>query len=247
MPPLTPPSDATGNPAMLELQDCTSNDTDTGLLTPVKKFVDDIRALKGDPDSQILVAAIAAPTTPYGEVWTTGPGQNNEAWPAIMHSCGTGPGVTNPSAEATTDGSFGDPAVRIHQFVDGFQDSIFFSVCEPSYAGSMSAIAKRITQKFAPPCVTGKIATTAAGTPDCTVTDHVYDSTDKTWQDQVLKNCDQNGGQAPCWRLQPGDNMTCTGQVLAVTETDANKTATTLERSMECVLCLPGTSQPGCN
>ncbi len=247
MPPLTPPSDATGNPPTLELADCTSNDTDSGLLTPVSKFIQDIRGLKSDPDNQILVAAIAAPTDPYGVVWLPGTGQSNEAWPQVMHSCGTGPtGVTNPSAQTTTDGSFGDPAVRIHQFVDGFQDSIFFSVCEPSYAGSLSAIATRINQKFAPPCVGGQIAKTTAGTPDCTVTDRVYDSTDKTWQNQVLRNCDENGNQAPCWRLQPGD-ASCAGQVLSVNETDANKTAATLERSLECVLCLPGVPQTGCN
>ncbi len=248
MPPLTVPSDATGNPPMLTLQDCTSNDTDSGLLTPVSKFISDIRALKSDPDSQILVAAIAAPTAPYGIVWRPASNKPSELWPEIMHSCGTGDtGVTNPTAETTTDGSFGDPAVRIHQFLDGFRDSVFFSVCEPSYADALSAIATRINQKFEPPCVGGKIAQTTAGTPDCTVTDRIYDSSDRSWKDQVVQDCDENGNQAPCWRLQPGDSATCAGQVLSVNETDANKSAGTLERSLECVLCLPGTSQPGCD
>jgi hypothetical protein len=247
MPPLTPPADATGDPPMLALQDCTSNDTDSGLLTPVGKFIKDIRALKKDPDNQILVAAIAAPPAPYGVVWQTDTGHTTEAWPEVMHSCGVGPGVTNPAADTTaTDGSFGDPAVRIQQFLNGFQDSVFASVCEPSYAGSLTGIANRINQKFAPPCVTSKIAKTADGTPDCTVTDRVYDATDDTWGSQSLRNCDQNGNQPPCWRLENG-GTTCAGQLLTVNESTANKGASSIQRAMECVLCLPGTSQPGCD
>ncbi|HXU63259.1 MAG TPA: hypothetical protein VN962_16265 [Polyangia bacterium] len=246
MPPLTPPADATGNPPMLALQDCTSNDTDSGLLTPVSKFINDIRGLKTDPDNQILVSAIAAPAAPYGVVWRTDNNTANEAWPEIMHSCGVGPGVTNPAAETTTDGSFGDPAVRIQQFLGGFQDSVFASVCEPSYAGALAAIANRINQKFAPPCVTAKIAKTASGTPACNVSDRIFNGTNNNWGDQELQNCDENGNQPPCWRLQSG-GTTCAGQVLVVNESSANQAATTIQRTMECVLCLPGTSQPGCD
>jgi hypothetical protein len=246
MPPLTVPSDANGNPPMLALEDCTSNDTDSGLLTPVSKFISDIRRLKPDPDNQILVAAIMAPPAPYGVVWRPDP-MTNELWPEVMHSCGVGPtGVTNPAAETTTDGSFGDPGVRIQQFLNGFQDSVFASVCDPSYAGSLSAIANRINQKFAPPCVTGHIAKTASGTPDCKVSDRVFDATDNTWGGEVLQNCDDNGNQPPCWRLQSTD-AGCAGQVLEVNESTANLTAPTIERTMECTLCLAGSSQQGCD
>lgn len=247
MPPLLPPSDATGNPPTLALDACTSNDTSSGMLIPVSKIISDIRGLKKDPDNQILVAAIAAPPAPYGEIWLTDTSHPNESWPEIMHSCGTGPtGVTNPAADTTTDGSFGDPAVRITQFLAGFQDSVFASICDPSYAGSLSAIANRINTKFQPPCVTGKIAKTAAGTPDCTVADRIYDAADDTWGDQALRNCDDNGNQPPCWRFQPG-GTSCAGQLLTVTESAANMASATIQRSMECVLCLPGTSQPGCD
>ncbi len=50
MPPLTPPSDASGNPPMLELRTAPPNDTSSGMLTPVSKFIEDIRALKTEPD-----------------------------------------------------------------------------------------------------------------------------------------------------------------------------------------------------
>jgi len=247
MPPVLPPADATGNPPVLTLQDCVPNDTDSGLLIPVQKFIDDIRGLKHDPDNQILVAAISAPTAPYAVAWNTTKDHPDEAWPDVLHSCGTSnDGLMNPAATPTTDGSFGDPAIRIQRFLGGFQDSVFASVCEQTYAGALTAIGNRINQKFAPPCLTAKVAKTADGTPDCTVADRVYDAADGTWGGQALRNCDENGNQPPCWRLESG-GATCAGQLLTVNESAANKAAPTIERSMECVLCLPGTSQPGCD
>lgn len=241
LPPLTPPSDASGTPPMLQLNKCTSNDTSSGMLIPVSKFINDIRALKVDPDNQILVAAIAAPAAPYGVVWTTEKDHPTEAFPEVMHSCGTGPfGVTNPSAAPTSDGSFGDPGVRIQQFLNGFTGSVFSSVCDPSYAGAMINIAKTINQKFAPPCFTGQIAKTADGTPDCSVIDRALDGAGSS---QALPNCDQNGNHAPCWSLVTGD-QSCSGQLLNVTTSGTGGGA--IDRSIECSICVPGVSRPGC-
>ena len=71
MPPLNPPSDAQGTPSMptLDLTDCQDNDQGTGLLTPVSTFVSQIKALKADPDHQIIVSSISAPPTPYAVAW----------------------------------------------------------------------------------------------------------------------------------------------------------------------------------
>ena len=78
-----PTADATGNPPILSLTDCESNDTDSGMLTPVRKFISDIRALKPDPDNQILVAAIMAPAEPYAMTWVPAPKGSgpSEQWP----------------------------------------------------------------------------------------------------------------------------------------------------------------------
>ncbi len=48
----------TGTTPTLDMTNCMSNDTGSGLLTPVSQFISDIKALKTDPDNQILVAAI---------------------------------------------------------------------------------------------------------------------------------------------------------------------------------------------
>ena len=251
MPPLTPPPDATGNPLILNLTACKSNDTDSGMLTPVSKFISDIRGLKSDPDSQILVAAIMAPTAPYAVTWAPAPKGSgvSEQWPEVMHSCGAAGGdAVNPAAtDLISDGSFGDPGVRISQFLNGFSDSVAASICAPSYASSLTAIATRINQKFLPACVTGHIARTTTGTPDCSVVDRLFDATDRTWSEQTLLNCDDTGNKTPCWKLDaPAADSKCTGQVLTVNESDANKAAETIERSLECNVCAPGSDQPGC-
>lgn len=157
MPPLTPPSDTQGTSTAptLDLTNCTSNDTGSGLLTPVAKFVSDIKALKPDPDHQIIVASIVAPATPYTVAWVSPTGgqstQPGELWPEIEHSCGpAGSYDVNPKAtQNPTDLSFGDPAVRIAQFVQAFPESVQGSICDLNFATTLSAVASKIGQLVA--------------------------------------------------------------------------------------------------
>ncbi len=160
-PPLTPPSDAQGTATAptLDLANCQDNETGTSALTPVSQFVNDIKALKFDPDNQILVAAIAAPAVPYTVAWMPQSGGQNtqpgELWPNVMHSCGasgSAPGsYVNPEAtQHTTDGSFGDPAVRITQFTNAFPNSVLGSVCDPSFGGVLGTLASMIGQRVEP-------------------------------------------------------------------------------------------------
>jgi hypothetical protein len=229
MPPLTPPSSQT----MLNLTSCLSNDTGTGLLTPVSTFVSDIRALKPDPDNQIVVAAISGPPTPYTVAWVSESGGQNtqpgELWPQIEHSCGpVGFDDVNPaSTMSTTDGSFADPGVRIAQFVKAFPRSFLGSICDASYAATMMAIAARIGGLITPPCITGTVQS-VQGIPACTVRKG----------SSVLPNCAQNGNQAPCWSLVPGTGS-CVGQSLAITETAATRVEPT---TFSCTLCPAGSS-----
>ena len=148
-PPETPPVDAQGTPSAptLNLTSCESLDTD-GLLTPVSALVNGIKALKNDPDQQIVVGAILAPPAPYTVAWVPAAGAQNprpgELWPHVEHSCG-GLGGVNPLGQVATDGSWGDPAVRIAQWVKGFGDNgVVTSVCDANYASAFSAIAAQI-------------------------------------------------------------------------------------------------------
>ncbi len=152
-PPLNPPTDAqvTGTLPTLNLTNCESNDSSTGLLTPVASLIAGIRALKADPDNQIVVGAISPPATPYTVAWLPQTGglntQPGERWPTIEHSCGAlGGDDVNPLATQTpTDGSFGDPGVRIAQWVHAFgSNGVVTSICDADYSVSFQTIADKI-------------------------------------------------------------------------------------------------------
>ncbi len=158
-PPLAPPGDAQGASTARTLQfaNCEDNESGTSALTPVSRFVADIKALKPDPNNQIVVASIAAPPRPYGVVWVSAQGGQNtqpgELWPQVMHSCGpvAGDDVNPAILQSTTDGSFGDPAVRITQFAGAFPNSVLGSICDTSFASTMNAIATKIGQLITTP------------------------------------------------------------------------------------------------
>jgi MYXO-CTERM domain-containing protein len=149
-PPLKPPADAqmTASGPTLNLTNCESDDSH-GMLTSVTSFVNGIRALKADPDNQIVVGAIVAPATPYTVAWLPEAGGQNtlpgELWPQVEHSCGpVGSGV-NPAGQTTTDESFGDPAVRISQWVQAFgPNGVSASICDGSYTNAFSTIVSKI-------------------------------------------------------------------------------------------------------
>ena len=157
-PPLTAPSDAQGTATAptLDLASCEDNESGSSALTPVSQFVKDIKALKSDPDNQILVAAIAAPAVPYTVAWLPASGgqstQPGELWPSIMHSCGpAGSFDVNPAAtEHPTDQSFGDPAVRITQFTNAFPNSVLGSICDPDFGTTLGTVASKIGQLIHP-------------------------------------------------------------------------------------------------
>jgi len=134
-PPLNPPSDATGNPPTLTLASCESNDTASSALTPVSALIAGIKALKADPSNDIVVSAITAPVAPYIVDWFAGVGAaSNQLWPQVGHSCFN-----------ANDQSFGDPSVRIAQFVRAFgNNGVTGSICDDSYSSAFQLIVDRI-------------------------------------------------------------------------------------------------------
>ncbi len=244
----------TGTTPTLDMTNCMSDDTGSGLLTPVSQFISDIKALKpNDADNQILVAAITGPASPYTVAWLPQSGGQNtqpgELWPVIEHSCGAAGGDdVNPEATMNpTDGSFGDPGVRISQFVNAFPNSVLASICDASYAKSMATIAAKLGALITPPCITGQIQTDSQGQPMCSVVEHLVDMQNNK-KDIALQNCNENGGALPCWTLTMG-GMNCGGAQLSVM--DPPGTNNNSENStVNCSICLPvpvgSTPQPGC-
>jgi hypothetical protein len=247
MPPLNPPNGA----LTLDLTNCMSNDTGSGLLTPVSQFVTDIKALKPDPDHQILVAAITGPSSPYQVAWVPEQGGQNtqpgELWPQIEQSCGfAGDPNVNPKATMNpTDGSSGAPGVRISQFVSSFSDSVLASICDPSYANSMTAIATKLGQLPASACLTDVIEDDMNGNPDCTVVENFENN--NVYQRTAIPNCYTNNNAAPCWQLVAGNPTSCSnGKSLLVNDAPQSTTAQNVTFTLSCSVCVPGSYQQGC-
>ena len=248
MPPLAPPADAQGTATAptLDLASCEDDEQETGLLTPVSRFVADIRALKPDPDDQILVAAIVAPTSPYSVAWvpagdeSTVPG---ELWPEIEHSCGASGGDDVPAPSISpTDGSFGDPAVRIAQFVGAFPQSVLASICNPSYASAAQTIAAKIAALPGNQnCLTGQIQRDGFDQPTCTVTATVVNASGATLT-VPYPNCTENENIFPCWTLTDGTG-TCAGQSFVIHDLPGQPTD---KVTATCSFCRPGVQASGC-
>ncbi|MFL5306633.1 MAG: vWA domain-containing protein [Polyangia bacterium] len=256
-PPRDAPAGMSGTPQET-FTDCVSNDSGNPqqqTLTPVSTFVNDIKRLKPqDPSgNSILVAAITAPADPYTVEWvppsSPPPGTTGQLWPQIMHSCGAkGGDDVNPNpAETTTDGSFGDPGVRITQFVKSFPNYFVSSICDPSYGQAMTAIATKLGALIKPNCITGTIQKDNNNRPNCTVVNHLTSTNNPKPVDIQIPNCDANGGAAPCWKLDP-DMTKCPkgGVALSLTQDQAAMNAASLDSSIDCSLCLENSTAPGC-
>jgi len=247
-PPLTPPGDAAGTPPVLQLASCEDNESGSSALIPVSKFVSDIKALKPDPDNQILIGEIIAPAAPYGVGWFPASGAN-ELWPQVLHSCGAaGDPTVNPApgVQTATDMSFGDPGVREQEFALSFQDSVIGSICDKDYSESMNAILTKLLVFLQPPCITDKVQSDAQGNPACSVTENLTDSNNHTTH-VAIPNCKENGGAAPCWNMVAGDpTMGCSGNTIQVNDTAANMMANSENSTVQCAICLPGVAAPGC-
>jgi hypothetical protein len=170
VPPEAIPTDAMGTPSAptLDLTNCTSNPG--GLLMPVQTFVDEIRALKPDRERQVIVGLISGPVSPYTVAWVPANDPNapaGELWPEVEHSCGAAGALdTNPNAtDLATDGSFGDPSVRLTQFAGKFgTNGMTGSVCYPNYGTTMAPLTALIAAKLSEfPYLTGT-GTDAGGT-----------------------------------------------------------------------------------
>ena len=211
VPPIAPPPDASsvdGVPT-LSLTDCVSNDS-SGELTPISKLVADIKSLKPDPDNQILVSAIVGPPSPYAVQWAANATSAGAAWPAVAPSCGT--------ENADGSGAFGEPAVRIAQFVSAFPNYVLASVCDASYTSALQFLARDLLPLQVPACVPADIQskTDAAGNsyPDCVVTEHL--TTPDGVQEIALPACAAAPAGSACWSLGPG-YQDCSGEALTIT------------------------------
>ena len=218
---------------------CRSNDSEGYLLSAVDT-ANKIKSLKADP-SQVIVAAIQGPATPYTVTWKAPAtadvscGAASCPWPVIAHSCMAG------------DGSFADPGVRTQAFVGEFgANGLVLPICADSFAPSLQRIGELINAQLQPPCITQQVAMNpATGDFDCSVVSHTADGFGG-FIDANVPACSSNGGMAPCWSLVQG--MGCGGRIVDVSMTPGGSTTVQVNATVNCALCDPNFPDPnrGC-
>jgi len=175
-------------------------DPTQGHLWPtVKEFSEHVRTFKDNPDD-ILVAAIAGPVEPYRVVPQANAAAMGEIDPNIEHSCT----VTTASGDI----EYGDPAVRIHQWVDTFgANGTFYPICAATLQPALVGIADRLHTKLAASCVPGNIAWVNDADHgqghQCQVKRASVSSSTGLVTTSLLPECDALVGNAPCYRLSP--------------------------------------------
>jgi hypothetical protein len=205
-----------------------------GALIQVADVVNRIKALKPDPN-KVLVAAISGPPTPY--VVETGAATLKDdpiqQWPQVRHSC------VEPTAMMGAP-EYGDPAVRIDQWVKGFgANGVFQVICNQSFEPALQVIATKLGALIGDPCVSGRILDTAgnpwmmggANPPDCTVVDHSYNAAGMKI-DSSVPSCAVSGGAKPCWAI--GGQGTCAANQFFVDIQRDGMPATDLNSSVSC-------------
>ena len=232
-----PPPRMSPNNANVDLTGtCVSNEN--GPLIKVADVVTKLKGLKADP-SKVLVAAIAAPPMPYVVEFSAPQVPDPHEWPDVKHSClggGTGPNMI-----------YGDPAIRINQWVQAFgTKGVFENICANSLSPALNLIGQEVSQVISAPCVDGKVLTTmgTGGTrPDCSVTDHSFN--DQNMEiDTPVSACSDNNNTAPCWSLAA--DPACPNGSLMSFKRPAGPPPTDLNSSVECSVCIPGSTNPQC-
>jgi hypothetical protein len=216
------------------LMGCVSNDTSSGKLTKLTDEIAFLRGIKSDP-SQIFVAAITGPATPYS-IEMIQQGADVEMHPNMVHSC-----IEN-------SGEYGDPSVRIQQWVQAFGDhGLLETICADTFAPALMQIADELSKLLGPQCIAGTLVdkdpTTPAIDPDCQVNDHFINDQGVV-VDMPLESCTATGNVAPCWSVTSDPTKCPNGQLLDVMHADPNQSG--LNTSVACAVCIPGTVQPGC-
>ena len=211
-----PPRQAAG-----PLANCASNDTRATTdplhsLVPLQFYVDYLRRLKSDP-KRVVAAAVAGPSDPFAVVI-----DQQTGFPTLQHSC------------QSTNGTFGDPGVRLTGLVDALgTGGLSESICQNSWSDVWSMIALKIGRALPNDCVANVVGDAQSGftTPllpaqdavadssrySCTVKDIQYLGTPQQTTLDTLQPC-QPGGQTSgqCYALIGDQKCTVSGVKLAI-------------------------------
>jgi hypothetical protein len=176
-------------------------DPSMGHLWPtVDVFTRYVKGLKDDQED-ILVAAIAGPVEAMGATYRVVPfpNANGEPDPMVDHSC------VQPAPNGG-DPEFGDPAVRIAQWVANFgPNGVFYPICADDFSKAMNGIADKIHQKLGASCLGANIASKPGGGHQCVVSETTTDMNGQPTGSRPLQECSPAMDNTPCYRLIAND------------------------------------------
>jgi hypothetical protein len=202
-----------------------------GVLLRVSDVVAGLKGLKTDPN-KILVAAIAGPPQPYVVTDDVTPTNDDpaRAWPQVSHSC------------TQADGTYGDPGVRLLDWVKGFGDNgLFETICRDSLTPALMRIGQVLGSRINNSgCVAGPLVDTSGATwtgseapgPDCSVVEHGY-AANGDRVDVVLPSC-ADSPAAPCWHLEPATVGQCAADDHVVKFLNRDPNAASLDLTITC-------------
>jgi hypothetical protein len=172
-------------------------DPTMGHLWPtVDLFTRFVKSLKDD-ENDILVAAITGPVESMGATYRVVPYQNanGETDPNVDHSC-VFPAPNGGPPE------YGDPAVRIAQWVSAFgTNGAIYPICADTFATAMNGIAEKLHQKLGASCLSPNIATKQDGRHLCDVSENITDADTNKTTSRTLDECSSALDNTPCYRL----------------------------------------------
>lgn len=191
---VSPPHALPAGAPPMGLSGCVS--AEDGKLVTVDGFVRFLRGLKPDRD-RVVAAAITGPPAPYvveaGEFVLAAGGLERQT--AVVSSC------TSSSFER------GDPAVRIHQWVQTFVplSAVFASICADDFRTAVVDIARTISRKLGNRCIEGAVLPGPDLTPDCAVSEQTRNPAGEPLLSSV-PFCADDRRVTPCWefKVDPG-------------------------------------------
>jgi hypothetical protein len=206
---------------MTTLADCRS--AEDGVLFRVADYAKAFKALKPDP-SQVHLAVIAGPPTPYTVQFTTPTLAGDPSpWPAVAHSC------------MSATGEFADPPVRLAELVTAFgANGSLSSICD-DLAPALTSIGAAVGKTMGPRCLQADVVAVGA-TPKLAAGCGVFESVPAAGgvrTETPLPAC-APGATGPCWTVKANAVCAPAGAELAIT-----RAGTAPEGAILVVRCSP--------
>jgi hypothetical protein len=232
-------------PWLTETRTDTSVPTDCSPLKNIKHLAEELKALKYDPDNQIVVAGIfgwplsdadmATATYTIGPVPNPNPADTAhptvfDLWP-VCYDPNYKPASSTEFAPSAA-GRGATPGLRLSAFVDEFgKNGLKASICQSDFSATMSQIGTTLAQQLSNRCLPSSYAQYKTCAAHCLVPDSAGGY---TRQADVVPSCDASPSVPGCYTLVADGSPCAPGEFLVqVDSSSAMPRGTVLEFSCQ--------------